>query len=230
MQDTREHRFQIAGKKVRVFPAEGPDAPVIYANLFMDYTFPLRHALEKEPLPDYSLVTISNLEWDHDMAPWDIPSIAPGDTPCTAGADDYLKVLLQEISPKAESVLPGTPSWRGLAGYSLAGLFATYAPYRTDVFSRIASMSGSLWFPNFLEFTQTNEMEKNPDHIYFSLGDREAKTRNPYLQPVQKNTEQIVREYQEKGIHTVFELKPGNHGLHAERRTAEGIAWILQQD
>lgn len=38
----------------------------------------------------------------------------------------------------------------GIAGYSLAGLFALYALYKTDVFTRVASMSGSLWFPGIM--------------------------------------------------------------------------------
>ena len=81
------------------------------------------------------------------MAPWDIPPISKNDTPCTGGADSYLDLLLSKIIPEAERQLRGTPVWRGIAGYSLAGLFAVYAMYQTGAFSRIASMSGSLWFP-----------------------------------------------------------------------------------
>ena len=45
---------------------------------------------------------------------------------CTGGADDYLRHLTTEIIPTAEKELAGVPSWRGIAGYSLAGLFALY--------------------------------------------------------------------------------------------------------
>ena len=55
--------------------------------------------------PDFSLVVISNLQWDYDMFPWDIPPILPGDTPCTGGADVYLILLINEIIPKAEEKL-----------------------------------------------------------------------------------------------------------------------------
>ena len=33
----------------------------------------------------------------------------------------------------------------------LAGLFAVYATFQSDVFDRVASISGSLWFPDFRE-------------------------------------------------------------------------------
>ena len=72
--------------------------------------------------------------------------------PCTGGADDYLRLLIEEIIPTAEKEIDGVPRWRGIAGYSLAGLFSLYAIYRTDLFSLVGSMSGSLWFPGMKEY------------------------------------------------------------------------------
>ena len=62
--------------------------------------------------PDFCLVAVSNLKWDHDMTPWYMGPISKHDTPCTGGADDYLKLLLDEIMPEAEALLPGAPAWR----------------------------------------------------------------------------------------------------------------------
>ena len=115
----------------------------------------------------------------------------------------------------------------GIAGYSLAGLFALYAIYQTDVFSRVATMSGSLWFPGFKEYIFSREPKRRPDCIYFSLGGREAKTRNPVLKTVQENTEEIQAFYQSKGINTVFHLNPGNHFVQGAERTVAGIRWLL---
>ena len=74
------------------------------------------------------------------------------DAPCTGGADEYLKVLLEEILPGVLSRISGSPVFLGIAGYSHAGLFALYSMYHTDRFDRVASMSGSLWFPDFKEY------------------------------------------------------------------------------
>ena len=130
--------------------------------------------------------------------------------------------------PAAERELPEI-SWRGIAGYSLGGLFAIYSLYITDSFSRAASMSGSLWFPGFREYVLTHEMKITPRCLYFSLGNRENKTRNPYMKTVRDNTEEIEAFYKGKGIDTVFELNPGNHFRDGIKRTAAGIAWILSR-
>ncbi len=179
--------------------------------------------------PDFSLVAISGLEWDHDMAPWDIPPISKDDTPCTGGADDYLHLLTEKIMPQVENMVPGEPSWRGLAGYSLAGLFAVYAIYRTALFSRIASMSGSLWFPDFKEFALTHQLKRKPEHLYFSLGDKECKSRNVYLKIVQSNTEELAAFYKNRQIDTEFQLNPSNHFVEAVKRSAQGIQWLLSR-
>ena len=136
---------------------------------------------------------------------------------------------MDEIIPEAEKDLATPPAWRGIAGYSLAGLFALYAIYRTDVFSRVGCMSGSLWFPGFKEYIFSHEPKKPPDCIYFSLGDKESKTRNPVLKTVQENTEEIQAFYQHKGIDTAFHLNPGNHFVQGSKRTVAGIHWLLSR-
>lgn len=223
----KSHQFVIDNKKVVVYPSVDSDRPVVYLNTFAEEGSHVYKELHDAGCPDFTLVAISGLEWDHDMAPWDIPPISKGDTPCTGGADEYLQLLTNEIIPRAEELVQGCVLWRGLAGYSLAGLFALYSVYRTRLFSRIASVSGSLWFPGFKEYVFSQEMKIRPEHLYLSLGDRECKTRNPYLKTVQEHTEEIKAFYMAKGIDMVFQLNPGNHFKDAARRTAAGIAWIL---
>ena len=174
-------------------------------------------------------MTIGGLDWHHDMTPWEMPPVSKGAPPCTGGADEYLRLLTEEIVPKAEETVQGPVLWRGLAGYSLAGLFAVYSAYQTQIFSRIASMSGSLWFPEFKEYVFSHEMKSRPEHLYLSLGDRECKTGNPYLRTVQERTEEIAGYYSRRGIDTLYCLNLGNHFKNAARRTAAGIAWILER-
>ena len=221
--------FAIENKNICVYPSSIPNMPVIYLNTFAKEEDQVYKALQDIGCPDYTLVAISNLEWDHDMAPWDIPPISKEDTPCTGGAGDYLRLLIEKIIPIAEQKILGTVLWRGLAGYSLAGLFAVYSLYHTKLFSRIASMYGSLLFPGIKEYIFSHEMKGIPKHLYFSIGDKECKTNNPYLKIVQKNTEEIEAFYRNKGIDTVFQLNSGNHYKNAVERTAAGIAWLLNR-
>ena len=221
--------FQVGQKTVDVFQSENPNRPVIYLNTYGREGEAVFRQLSAFGDLDFTLVAISGLNWEHDMVPWDIPSISSKDMPCTGGADAYLELLLHEILPQAEKTVFGAPLWRGIAGYSLAGLFALYSIYRTDVFSRAASVSGSLWFPDFPAFVRSHTPKQPPDCIYFSLGDKEHKTRNPFLQTVRQNTEEMEDFYKQQGIATTFQLNPGNHFQDAALRTAAGIRWILNR-
>ena len=162
------------------------------------------------------------------MTPWYCPPISENDTQYTGGADEYLDLLLTQFLPNCRTVLHGEPRFTGIAGYSLAGLFALYAMYQCDTFDRVASMSGSLWFPGFKEYVLSHDLQKRPEKLYLSLGDREAKTRNPYLKTVQDNTEQIVSHYKQTGFDVTWELNPGNHFKEAALRSAKGIKAILE--
>jgi predicted alpha/beta superfamily hydrolase len=184
-------------------------------------------ALLNMDCPEFNLLSVGYLNWDHAMSPWYCPSLAPNDNPCTGGADEYLEVLLNSILPEAKSMIKGTPAFTGIAGYSLAGLFALYAITKFDCFDRAASMSGSLWFPDFKDYVLSTPTMKRPDKIYLSLGDREAKTRNRILQTVQVNTELIAAHYRDQGLDVTYELKPGNHFRDPAIRSAKGIKAIL---
>ncbi len=229
MEQERHRQFTLGSKQVDVYLSTKPNCPIVYLNTVSAEGGRVWRELETMGCPDFSLVAVSRLAWDHDMAPWDIPPISKNDIPCTGGADDYLHLLTEEIIPQAEEMVSGTPCWRGLAGYSLAGLFAVYAMYRTDRFHRIGSMSGSLWFPDFKEYAITHMLKRKPDHLYLSLGDRECRTRNKYLQPVQSNTEELAAFYRSQQIDTVFQLNPGNHFAEAVKRSALGIQWLLSR-
>ena len=226
-----KHKRQllISGKEVAVYPSAAPGRPIVYLNTFEQEGDQVYQQLQDMGCPDFTLVAVSGLDWHHDMTPWEMPPVSKGAPPCTGGADEYLRLLTEELLPKAEEAVQGPVLWRGLAGYSLAGLFAIYSAYRTQVFSRLASMSGSLWFPEFKEYVFSHEMKSRPEHLYLSLGDRECRTNNPYLRTVQENTGEIADYYTRKGIDTMYWLNPGNHFKNIARRTAAGIAWILER-
>ena len=222
-------QFTIGQKQISVYPCDEPDRPVIYLNTFAGEGKQVLRLLRDDGCPPFTLVSVSSLDWNHDMSPWEIPPVFKNADPCTGGADDYLRILIERIVPEAEKEIKGTVSWRGIAGYSLAGLFALYSLYRTDLFSRAASMSGSLWYPGITEYISSHTMKNSPDYLYFSLGSKEARTRNPYMKTVQENTEMIEKYYRENGISTAFQLNPGNHYKDAEKRTAAGIRWLADR-
>lgn len=225
------HKFQVhtSDREIAVYPSLTPNRPIIYLNTPEGEDEQVYQVLLDMGCPDFTLVAISGLNWYHDMTPWAMPPVTESAPPSTGGADEYLRLLTEEILPKVEEALEGPILWRGLAGYSLAGLFAIYAAYQTPAFSRIASMSGSLWFSGFQEYVSAHEMAGDITHMYLSLGDRESRTGNPYMRTVQERTEEIAAFYAQKGIDTIFQPNPGNHFKNVLRRTAAGIAWILDR-
>jgi predicted alpha/beta superfamily hydrolase len=227
MENGAEKRiFRAAGRTVTVYPAAEPGRPAVYLNTFADEGGRARELLHGE---DFTLAVIGDLDWDRDMAPWDAPALSERSAAFSGGAADYLRVLEGEIVPETERMLPAAPAWRGLAGYSLAGLFALWALYETALFARAASVSGSLWYPGLREFALSHEPRTKPECLYFSLGDRESRTGNPYLQTVQARTEELEARFAAQGVRTVFELNPGSHNKNAAARTAAGIRWILNR-
>lgn len=118
---------------------------------------------------------------------------------------------------------------RTIAGYSLAGLFATWAAFNSSAFSRIASASGSLWYPDFTRFVAERPLTRPIDCAYFSLGSKEAKTPSRLLRNVATGTDEVVVAFRSKGVPTRFETNPGNHFKEPALRMARGIAWAVSQ-
>lgn len=220
--------FTNDNKKLTVYPALAENRPVIYLTTYNDDGGEVYAQVQKCGCPDFTLVTVSGLNWEAELSPWTAGNLFKYSEMFTGGADDYLQFLTQQVIPQAETGLNGI-LWRGLAGYSLAGLFTIYALYKTDLFSRAASMSGSLWYPGFKDFALKNTLRIAPQHLYFSLGDKEARARNQYLKTVQQCTEELTAHYRSLGINTCYELNPGGHYRNIISRSAAGIKWLLTQ-
>ena len=121
-----------------------------------------------------------------------------------------------------------------IAGYSLAGLFALWAAWNSGYFRRMASVSGSLWYPGFTDFIRNNAPRTGLkegtglEKAYFSLGDRESRTRHPLMSRVDACTAEVAEMVRSYGIETTFEWNPGNHFDHPELRMARALAWLLR--
>ncbi|MBR4532638.1 alpha/beta hydrolase [bacterium] len=221
-------QLSISGKTVEIFTKTNSinKIPSVILHTFQGEGKEVFEKCAELGCDNFALTAIGNLNWNHDLSPWPAPTIG-NNKYGFGGAEGYIKKLTNEIIPEIRAKLGFEPEFTAIAGYSLAGLFALYAAYRTDIFSRIASVSGSLWFPGFTEFAETNKFVKTPDLIYLSLGEAEAKTRDKNLAPVRKNTEKLDEIYKTQNIPTIFELNPGNHFTETVLRTAKGIKSLL---
>ena len=220
-------KFNMYNKEITLYKSADINDHLIVFNTFEGDGEGVYKELQNMGCSFINLLVVGNIDWNHDMSPWYMPSIYSKEKSFSGGADEYLKLLIEDILPKAKELIEGEPKFIGIAGYSLAGLFAVYSMYKTDVFNRVACISGSLWFSDFIEYCKRNEYKRLPDKIYFSLGDKEANTRNPVLKTVQDKTIELSEYFKSLGTEVIFELNPGNHFTYTIPRSAKGIKAIL---
>lgn len=121
-----------------------PDGPYSGAVYIPSHGRPEEVARLISPLRA-ALVFIEGFDWNRDLSPW--PAEPVFGTEAFGGqADAFLETLTRELIPAAEHEMPEDICWRGIAGYSLAGLFAVYAAYRSNLFParlRLRALCGS---------------------------------------------------------------------------------------
>lgn len=167
---------------------------------------------------DFCLVAIKVDNWNSDLSPWEAPAVFGNESfggKAAAALDEVLK-------------LTGDPSKTYyIGGYSLAGLFAIWSAYQTDVFKGVAAASPSVWFPGFSDYMAERKICANS--VYLSLGDKEEKTRNPVMATVGDNIRKAHELLKAQGVNTVLEWNPGNHFKDPDIRMAMGFEWVIKQ-
>ena len=165
---------------------------------------------------DFHLTAVRVRDWNRDLTPWEAPPVF-GKEGFGNGAGETLQEILELAGGEKKKII--------LGGYSLAGLFALWAGYRTDRFAGIAAASPSVWFPGFSDYMRENTMKAGC--VYLSLGDREEKTRNQ----VMAKAGDCIREARElldrQGICCTLEWNEGNHFKDPDLRTARAFAWVM---
>jgi Predicted hydrolase of the alpha/beta superfamily len=150
----------------------------------------------------YSFLMVSSTDWNRELSPWPAKHVLKGGGDFQGEADIFLQDLcsLEELKKSWKQII--------ICGYSLAGLFSLYACTKTNLFDGCASVSGSLWYPDLIEY-----LKKNPVHcssVYLSLGDLEKNSRQALLSTVEEKTNE-VKEILSAYTSVRMEMNPGNH-------------------
>ena len=164
----------------------------------------------------FHLIAVKVDNWNTDLSPWKAPAVF-GKEDFGEGAEETLAEILKLCSDKGKTYYIG--------GYSLAGLFALWAAYRTDIFKGVAAASPSVWFPGFIDFMKENEIKTGA--VYLSLGDKEEKARNPVMATVGDRIREAYSLLSEQGVKCVFEWNEGNHFKDFDVRTAKAFSWVI---
>ena len=181
---------------------------------------------------DWCIAAVRVGDWNQDLTPWPSDPVF-GKVGFGDGAQKTLDMLLGEVLPQLEEQLPnvaenmpnkGKPY---ICGYSLAGLFALWAAYETDVFAGAAAVSPSVWYPGWLDYAGRNNIKTS--EVYLSLGMKEEKTRNPVMSTVGNAIREQYELLQSAGIRCQLDWNPGNHFVDSDVRVAKGLAWLLNK-
>ncbi len=167
---------------------------------------------------DFRLIALRVSDWNKDLSPWEAPAVfgKEGFGGCAAETLATITGICGESEDKY-----------CIGGYSLAGLFALWAAYRSNLFSGVAAASPSMWFPGFTELMREQKVKCR--NIYLSLGDREEKTRNPVMAEVGNRIREAQEILKEQNVKCILEWNEGNHFKDADLRTARAFSWVIKQ-
>lgn len=217
---------EIDNKKVILYRNTMRDVPVVYANMYQEAGRAVIKQCEKLGCKPFHLVSISNLRWEEELSPWAHKPVVSKNNHFTGEAKRYAHCMAEKIIPFVEEQIK--VPYRIIAGYSMGGLFALYAPYIMNLFSGVIAASASVWYSEFVSYVKAHDFLKKPDVVYLSLGDLESRTRNQFLSRTEQCMEELYTFYQENEIDTIFEQNPGNHFKNVDYRLAKGITWMLE--
>ena len=224
--EMQELRF--GHRRVCLYHLVNGPAPLVYSIDYHENGQLLLDACKQVGCGGFNLVTISGLHWNQELSPWPVETVVSKDDNFAGEAVQWLTLLTGEVVPQVEQLLDLPPTWRMLAGYSLAGLFAVWTAFQSDLFTRILSASGSMWYPGWLEYAREHELAVSLQGIYLSVGEQESTSRNTVLHTVGQRTRALAELMAERGIPSHFELNPGNHFKNPPLRVAKGICWLLE--
>ena len=164
---------------------------------------------------------VEESRWNRDLSPWPAKAVFRGTPDFEGGADAFFESLRPQILAAKEF----HPGRLFLCGYSLAGLFSLYVCTKQNLFDGCASVSGSLWYPDWTDWLKEHPIQC--DEVYFSLGDKEPKTKHPLMKTVGDKTMEC-RELAAKTCRTVFEWNDGGHFCDESVRIAKALDWLMR--
>lgn len=219
--------------------------PTVYVNGEIPVGEILTELTKGNARTDFILLSVKPRNWNDDFTPWTAPAFRKNEEAPGGRADVYLSCLTKEIKSYMDThyrTMP-EPGNTALFGYSLGGLTAVYAVYKTDVFGSIASLSGSLWFDGFCEFMEREAPLRRDLRVYLSLGKKESRSKNLRMGKVAECTERAAEILcgqletingsrggsNEQTGEVYFEWNEGGHFHHIEGRFAKAIMWWTEK-
>lgn len=180
----------------------------------------------------FLLVAVHSPDRDAEYTPWPARCAFPKGADYPGKAQAYVKLLEGQIKPLVDSRYPTLQEAEetALCGYSLGGLCSLYAAVQSRTFGRIASVSGSLWYPGWLDFVRENRPAGELAALWVSIGRKESAPSHPLLAGAGEAAQQTLRLLAPFARQHIFFWHEGGHFAHAAQRLAGALCWLFQKE
>ena len=122
-------------------------------------------SVEQKCRTSVSWLVYSVSDWNSSLSPWPADPVF-GKEPFGGLSKDTLNDLIDSVIEIRKALGKTTEIPVILSGYSLAGLFALWTAYQTEIFTGVAAVSPSVWFPDWLEYSTSQII--HTDYVYDS--------------------------------------------------------------
>jgi uncharacterized protein len=145
----------------------------------------------------------------------------------SGGAAEFLRFLADDLFPVIENRYRVDARDRALYGYSLAGLFATYALFqRPELFGSYIIGAPSLWWDNGVLWEYERELARSATHLpgraLFVVGELDA----PHVKIVE-DLDEVLRSRAYRGLHWEIQvLDQETHNSAIPATISRGLRWL----
>ena len=175
-----------------------------------------------------TMVFVTGFDWENAFSPWPAEGLKKGEW-FKGSAGMTLSELESDYFPFIEKPLKLANPTRYLVGTSLSGLFSIWAAHKSEAFSAVASVSGSLWYDGFPEWTAKHRLSGSIKRIDLSLGEREKNTKHPRMARVEDATREVSETLAAQEIPVLLELNPGSHFSPTLPRLEKTLAFLFSE-
>lgn len=180
------------------------------------------------------LVSLPDENRINDYTPWPASSLV-GHFPNFGGnGKEFIKWVEQEVKSAVEKNVSDTITnpinkiKSVLIGYSLGGLLAVYASYITDSFSKIVSISGSFWYPEWDNFLADNVPVNSQTKYLMLYGNKEGINKQTVQKEAINRSELTYRTLCEKTVPFPVFVDEGGHHDNVNERLKKAAQWIIE--
>lgn len=223
-------KYIIEEKEIIVFLPDDYSENKIYSVLYFHDGRELEKYIQDINLTKHIIVGITSKNRLHDLTPWKANAIVSKFNDFGGFGKAYLDFIIEILMPfinNKYSTFKDTKN-TSIGGISLGGLISCFSIYQTSIFGNIIGISGSFWYPNWLNFIENNKILNNNINIFLISGKNEGNSK-PF--PLNKTGEFTSKTYNifKKNFSGDINLiwDNGSHHSNRESRIKKSLIWLL---